>query len=120
MLDFGVPIGRHDEHDQVIQTLEIPTSLPEAVLPVPNPTQSFWLDIGNDPQFDLAKTGSTGPLSPEADICIIGSGSSGISAVYHLSKLLKDCGNPTSITLLEAREFCRLQFCPTDLVAETL
>jgi hypothetical protein len=107
MIDLGVPIGRHDEHDRLLQNLQVPSTL-QSVLPVPNPTEPFWLDIGNNPEYDLAKSGSIGPLTSDAEICIIGSGSSGISAAYHLSKLLKDSGDSeTKIVLLEARDFCQ-------------
>lgn len=106
MIDIGVPVGRHDEHDELIETLEVPDKLQD-VLPVSDPTPSFWLDIANDPEYDLAKSASTGPLTQDAEICIIGSGSSGISAVYHLARLLKDSDiSKTDVVLLEARDFC--------------
>jgi hypothetical protein len=108
MLDLGVPIGRHDEHDRLIENLPVPGDL-RSVLPVPDATQSFWLDI-DDSQYDLAKAGSTGPLADDADICIIGSGSSGICAAYHLSKLLKDNPSKHRVVLLEARDFCPAHF----------
>jgi hypothetical protein len=106
MIDIGVPIGRHDDHDRLIETLEVPRTLQD-ILPIQNPTQPIWLDITDDPEYDLAKAGSTGSLSADADICIIGSGSSGISAAYHLSRLLKNNnGSNISVVLLEARNFC--------------
>ena len=74
-----------------------------------NPTKSFWLDTpGANP---LADEGSTGPLTREADICIIGSGITGVSAAWHLSKMLdkEDLASResrTTVVILEAREFC--------------
>lgn len=58
-----------------------------ASLPVPNPTKSFWIDTpGANP---LAKEGSEGILTSDADVCIIGSGITGVSAAYHLAELWK-------------------------------
>lgn len=105
-------------------TLSVPTSkLQESVdafslnpnkpnytcLPVPNPTKSFWLD--STPNANpLAKEGSTGPLSDtgEADICIIGSGITGVSAAYHLACTPGWKGKePLKVVILEARYFCQ-------------
>lgn len=79
-------------------------------LPVPHPTQSFWLSPNANP---LAKAGSTGPLTSDADICIIGSGITGVSAAYHLTRLLAaqravslPDARPLKIVILEARDFC--------------
>jgi cation diffusion facilitator CzcD-associated flavoprotein CzcO len=57
----------------------------------------------------LARIGSTGPLTANADICIIGSGITGVSVAYHLSKLLGDDAtlrDALNIVILEARDFC--------------
>ncbi|KAI0653380.1 FAD dependent oxidoreductase [Cubamyces menziesii] len=76
-------------------------------LSVPNPTKSFWIDSpGANP---LAKEGSDGQLTADADIAIIGSGITGVSAAYHLSRLFADTGSidkPIKIVILEARDFC--------------
>ncbi|KDR71753.1 hypothetical protein GALMADRAFT_253501 [Galerina marginata CBS 339.88] len=78
-------------------------------LPVEKPTQSFWLDThGANP---LAEEGSTGILTQDADVCVIGSGITGVSAAWHLSKILGkeeglDSGESTSVVILEARQFC--------------
>jgi glycine/D-amino acid oxidase-like deaminating enzyme len=77
-----------------------------ANLPVTNPTSSFWIDSpGANP---LGKEGSEGPLTEDADVCIIGSGITGVSAAYHLAKLVN--GHKDAIGLktviLEARDFC--------------
>ena len=81
-------------------------------LPVSNPTRSFWLDSapGVNP---LAKEGSTGPLTSDADLCIIGSGITGISAAYHIARLVEnrscaDSRAPLKVVILEARDFCKL------------
>ena len=80
-------------------------------LPVDNPTKSFWLDTpGANP---LADEGRTGPLTNEADVCIIGSGITGVSAAWHLSKMLEKVelasgGSKMRVVILEAREFCKL------------
>lgn len=79
-------------------------------LPVDNPTKSFWLDTpGANP---LADEGSTGQLTKEADVCIIGSGITGVSAAWHLSKMfekqeLASRGSKMRVVILEAREFCK-------------
>ena len=78
-------------------------------LPVDSPTKSFWLDTpGANP---LADEGSIGPLTHEADVCIIGSGITGVSAAWHLSKMLEKedlatRGSRMRVVILEAREFC--------------
>jgi FAD dependent oxidoreductase len=83
---------------------------PSSNLPVPNPTKPYWLDPDANP---LAKHGSDGDLSiSDADICIIGSGITGVSAAYHLSKSLCPPSSvdltmgKTKIAILEARDFC--------------
>ncbi|KAF8886042.1 FAD dependent oxidoreductase [Gymnopilus junonius] len=80
-------------------------------LPVKNPTKSFWLDTpGSNP---LAEDGSTGPLTEDADVCIIGSGLTGISTAWHLSNMFKNDNampfkpKPINIVILEARQFGR-------------
>ncbi|KAI8985631.1 FAD dependent oxidoreductase [Trametes punicea] len=88
--------------------LQRPVESTPAPLPVPNATKSFWIDTpGANP---LAKEGSQGQLTSDADIVIIGSGISGVSAAYHLSRLLADTGNaskPLRIVIVEARDFWR-------------
>ena len=72
-----------------------------APLPVPNSTKSFWLH----PQSEvnpLADEGSEGQLIQSADVCIIGSGITGVSAAYHFSRAIPD----KRLVVLEAREFC--------------
>lgn len=76
--------------------------------PVTNATRSFWMD-GAPGVNPLAQAGSTGPLTADADICIIGSGITGVSVAYHLSKLLGNNAtsqDALSVVVLEARDFC--------------
>ncbi|KAI1787022.1 FAD dependent oxidoreductase [Ganoderma leucocontextum] len=89
--------------------LQRPVQADPAPLPVPNPTKSFWIDSAPDAN-PLAKQGSHGPLTHDADICIIGSGITGVSAAYHLSRLLSanqpPSDTPLKVVILEARDFC--------------
>ncbi|KAJ3562520.1 hypothetical protein NP233_g9517 [Leucocoprinus birnbaumii] len=94
-----------NHRDAVQQTCEMAWS----TLPVPNPTKSFWTDTpGANP---LARLGSTGPLGfgDDIDICVIGSGITGVSIAYHLGRLLgaeSEKGVQRKIVILDAREFC--------------
>jgi hypothetical protein len=83
------------------------SSSPHAGLPVQNPTRSFWLNSAPDCN-PLAKEGSTGKLTQAADVCIIGSGITGVSVAYHLANGLSktNLDKPTSAVILEARDFC--------------
>lgn len=76
-----------------------------ADLPTPNPSKSFWTDSspGCNP---LAREGSEGALTSEADVCIIGSGITGISCAYHLSRM-SPSDKPLKIAVLDARDFCK-------------
>ena len=99
-----VPLRVRADHQVV---LEQPTDKPRATLPVPNPTQSFWL---RDPGVEPAPAhGSTGALTSDADVCIIGSGITGVSAAYHLARAVARAGEQgasISAVVLEARDFC--------------
>jgi hypothetical protein len=78
---------------------------PVASLPVANSTKSFWIHTPN--ANVLADAGSTGPLTEDADVCIIGSGMTGVSAAYHLAKSVEEEDTvPLNVVVLEAREFC--------------
>ncbi|KAG6844794.1 hypothetical protein H0H87_003723 [Tephrocybe sp. NHM501043] len=72
-----------------------------SALPVPNSTRSFWNTPESNP---LAREGSEGQLISDADVCIIGSGITGVSAAYHLAKNLE--GTQLNVEILEARDFC--------------
>lgn len=59
----------------------------------------------------LAAEGSEGELTADADVCIIGSGITGVSAAWHLVERLKKRegegeGEGLDIVVLEARDFC--------------
>ncbi|KAJ6592219.1 FAD dependent oxidoreductase [Mycena vulgaris] len=79
-------------------------------LPVQNPTRSFWIDSPN--ANPLATEGSEGPFTDDADVCIIGSGITGVSAAYHLSVAVergdipRPADKPLRVLILEARDFC--------------
>jgi hypothetical protein len=79
-----------------------------ANLPTPNPTGSFWF---RSPDANpLATQGSEGDLTHDADVCIIGSGITGVSAAYHLAQSIRAKGEPGTApftaVILEARDFC--------------
>lgn len=91
--------------------------LPEpAGLPVANPTESFWINSpGANP---LASEGSTGALTSDAEVCIIGSGITGASAAYHLASAVErgairgaHGADPVRAVVLEARDFCAFLYC---------
>ncbi len=97
---------------------QIPLSLPDgsqarpvwSTLPVLNATKSYWTDTPD--ANPLAREGSTGSLgfgNEDIDVCIIGSGITGISTVYHLQRQLNIqgfSGADIKVVVLEAREFC--------------
>ncbi|THH16847.1 hypothetical protein EW146_g3855 [Bondarzewia mesenterica] len=104
MAVLSIPLNQSLEH-QV--TFERPTDHGAAPLPVSNPTHSFWTDSSPDAN-PLASEGSRGPMTTDADICIIGSGLTGVSAAYHLSKAVQMKPNlgPLKTVIFEARDFC--------------
>ncbi|KAI0091422.1 FAD dependent oxidoreductase [Irpex rosettiformis] len=78
-------------------------------LPVPNPTTSFWqTEPLNESSVSI---GVNEEWTDDVDICIIGSGITGVSAAYHLSKIFAQDGSlspdePVKTVILDAREFC--------------
>ena len=80
-------------------------------LPSLNSTTSFWLALPPE-ESPLANVGSTGSLTQDADICVIGSGITGVGVVWHLVKNFQDHslkdGAKMKIVLLEARQFCKI------------
>ncbi|KAH9945748.1 FAD dependent oxidoreductase [Amylocystis lapponica] len=85
--------------------LELPATDLPPTLPVANSTRSFWIDTPDANPY--ASKGSEGPLTLDADICIIGSGITGVSAAYHLGKALAGSNAaPLKTVILEARDFC--------------
>lgn len=77
-----------------------------AGLPSQHPTRSFW-DASPDAN-PLAREGSSGPLTTDADVCIIGSGITGVGVAYHLSQVIETnvIQLPLKVVILEARNFC--------------
>ncbi|KAI0091391.1 DAO-domain-containing protein [Irpex rosettiformis] len=104
MSTLPIPLHTYAAHQQVLH-LPPPLITPTA-LPVPNATTPYWtryLSKDHTPSLDH---GSKGPLTKDADICIIGSGITGVSAAYHLYKAVVQDGRPLNVVILEAREFC--------------
>ncbi|KAH8077870.1 FAD dependent oxidoreductase [Cristinia sonorae] len=109
MATLPVPLHAWSTHQTVIG-LPAPADK-RTSLPVSNSTKSFWFtDADVRP---VPHEGSEGPVTDGADICIIGSGITGVSAAYHLSRafsgdnsLAASLGRPVKAVLFEAREFC--------------
>jgi len=73
MPNISVPLKQWATQQSVFNR---PIAHPPAGLPVPNPTRSFWINSAPDSN-PLASEGSEGPLTKDADVCIIGSGITG-------------------------------------------
>ena len=104
-----VPLNAFADHQSTFNVQ--PEHVAPAGIPVPNSTRSFWF---TDPDVSpLPNHGSDGPLTEDADICIIGSGITGVSAAYHLAKafaegdIARGLGRPVKAVILEARAFCK-------------
>ncbi|KAF6756559.1 FAD dependent oxidoreductase-domain-containing protein [Ephemerocybe angulata] len=87
----------------------IPFPLPTKPVPLPvdKPTKSFWTHSPGANEF--AREGAEGELVRDADVVVIGSGLTGISAAYHLAKKLGETlgeGEGKRVVVLEARDFC--------------
>ncbi|KAJ7099230.1 FAD dependent oxidoreductase-domain-containing protein [Mycena belliarum] len=101
---LSIPLT-HDYEQSVLLTKQ-PASLPH-----PHPTHSFWTHSpGANP---LAGEGSSGALTDDADVCIIGAGITGVSSAYHLANAVREGTFPISAgetklraVVLEARDFC--------------
>lgn len=97
---LSIPLNHLSSSENALLVSPVPPGV--SVLPIANPTSSFWLTPDNNP---LLKHNSQGHLSiSEADVCIIGSGITGVSAAYHLSKM--GMGDKKRVVILEARDFC--------------
>ncbi|KAJ7088678.1 FAD dependent oxidoreductase [Mycena epipterygia] len=99
-----VPFTLDDQ--TVFHAPAVPADLPHA-----NPTHSFWTHSPN--ANPLAGAGSTGELTDTADVCIIGSGMTGVSSAYHLAHAVESGTFPLPqgadqlrAVVLEARDFC--------------
>lgn len=61
-----------------------PRNIDKMVLPVENPTKSYWIEAAESP---LRNFQSTSELPKEADIVIIGSGYTGVTNAYWIHKV---------------------------------
>ena len=100
-----IPLHVHAEQHAILLSPQTRPDSPKA-FPVSNPTVSFWqkdLDIKPAPT-----EGCEDPLPQDVDVCIIGSGITGVSAAYHLAKRFTEerVHKPINAVILEAREFC--------------
>ncbi|KAG9308140.1 FAD dependent oxidoreductase [Chiua virens] len=103
MPTLPLPLNQWENHQKLFS---ISHGKP-AGLPSPNPTRSFWTHSSPDAN-PLASEGSTGPLTTDADVCIIGSGFTGIGVAYHLSEAIEaNVLQSLKVVVLEARDFCR-------------
>jgi len=105
-VDFQVAFQTNpDHHEHTILG-------PRVSLPSRNATNSFWLDL-SPKDSPLADVGSTGPLTQDADVCVIGSGITGVGVAWHLAKDFQENlegGAKMKVVLLEARQFCKEYF----------
>lgn len=96
---FTVPLNR-GAGEQIV--LNQAGSHSPAGLPNENPTPSFWTSSALDAN-PLASEGSEGPLTQDADICIIGSGITGefvcASSGWHVSSLIDMRGTRSQCSL---------------------
>ncbi|KAK4499239.1 hypothetical protein PRZ48_009752 [Zasmidium cellare] len=73
------------------------------VLPVTNPTKSYWIEAAESP---LRNFRSTEELPQECDIAIIGSGYAGASTAYWIHKYTESSAKKPQMVMLEARDIC--------------
>jgi ribulose 1,5-bisphosphate synthetase/thiazole synthase len=91
------------------------------VLPVPNPTKSFWIEAA---ESHLRNFRSTEVLPAETDVVVIGSGYSGATFAYWLHKFTQHSPRQPKVVMLEARDICgcatgRNGTCSPPLVCES-
>jgi hypothetical protein len=99
-----VPLNEWANHQIIFSA----SSHKPAGLPSTNATRSFWTSLDANP---LAREGSQGALTTDADVCIIGSGITGVGVAYHLSGVASSeitPGSALKVVILEARDFCEL------------
>jgi hypothetical protein len=110
--------------------LESESTAKPSSLPVDNPTKPFWqypgltrdypVDTENDPDGNKAAnplshegSGGSETLTNDADLVIIGSGITGVTVAYELSKKIredeswKSKGTKFRVVIVEARDFCK-------------
>lgn len=102
-LSLPVPLNAFAEQQAALESPATKLSAAK-VFPVDNPTVSFWqrnLNITPSPT-----EGCEQPLPSDVDICIIGSGITGVGAAYHLAQQFSQEQRSIKAVILEAREFC--------------
>lgn len=84
-------------------------------LPTRDPLPSYWLQTSNSPGPEQGVYSGVGDgdgdapsLPSTADVVIVGSGITGVSAAYHLASKIppRYDGQPRTVVVLEARDFC--------------
>ncbi|KAK0111676.1 hypothetical protein ONS95_002021 [Cadophora gregata] len=73
------------------------------VLPVDNPTKSYWIEA-TEPE--LRASTSTEQLPAETDVIIVGSGYTGAATAYWIHKFTDKTGTTPRMCMLEARDVC--------------
>ncbi|KAH7102176.1 FAD dependent oxidoreductase [Auriculariales sp. MPI-PUGE-AT-0066] len=104
-MPLSISLNIHREHSRFLSEYQPTPTERRTSLPVSHPTASFWLNSSPDAN-PLATQGSTGLLTSDADVVIIGSGITGVFAAYHLAKSFQDERSSKKIVVLEARDFC--------------
>ncbi|KAH7914955.1 FAD dependent oxidoreductase [Hygrophoropsis aurantiaca] len=116
---FPPPLNAWSTHEAIFEDTPDTATKP-ANFPSANPTRSYWLfPEDGDNANPLAAEGSTGPLTHDADVCIVGAGITGVGVAYHLARLFADRharsqadgdgaveDGPLKVVILEARDFC--------------
>ncbi|OXG42291.1 FAD dependent oxidoreductase superfamily [Cryptococcus neoformans Bt120] len=72
------------------------------VLPIDNPTKSFWIEGAESPYRNHR---STPELPSEVDVVIVGSGYTGATMAYWIHKFTQN-GQTPNMLVLEARDIC--------------
>lgn len=110
---LSVPLHVRAAHQEILRLPPSRFNAQPPSLPVPNGTVPFWVRYLDKDHKPSLTHGSEGPLTEDADICIIGSGITGVSAAYHLSRAVEsgqwtsNTTGPLKTVILEAREFCK-------------
>ena len=112
----NVPLNSSHREQHLLRSLsdsaQLKSSLKQATLPVPNPTRSYWLNYPSPSVNELANEGSEDLLTSKVDVCIIGSGITGVGAAYYFAEAIKKMeGDPFvneefRVVVVEARDFC--------------
>ena len=93
----------HPDDPAGSSTTTTTTTHSNPILPVPDATTPYW----RTEIHAIDSHRSTPYLPKECDIAIIGSGMSGASLAYHLTRNTTPSGSqPPTIVMLEAREVC--------------